>query len=301
MANNINSDLDLDVILDTALIAFTELLMPLAMFSTAFQDVPLQGTNKMVVPYFPLSTVASRDYDGTYQFDDSEQDVKEVTINKRKYQGLSFTSYEKARLPKFDPETLGYLRGIKLAEDILQDILSIVLNANYGAPILTTSAADFTVDDTIDLESALTAARWPQNGRGLIIGPTYLGGLKKDMSANGGLRTFGVNPVGDAFTFPMLNNLSIAETNIIPGNGENLVGMCVYRSGILVGFAPITPADEVMEQLYDYRVVSDPATGISLEYRSWGVPGTDQVNRVIEANYGYGAGEATAIKRIVSA
>lgn len=70
-------------------------------------------------------------------------------IGGRKYQSLTYTSEEKARQPYFDPITLGRLKGAKLAEDVLLDILSVITEENFGDAILTRNAADFDTDDKI--------------------------------------------------------------------------------------------------------------------------------------------------------
>ena len=101
-----------------------------------------------------------------------------------------------------------------------------------------------------------------------------------------------------------LGNISGFETfrsPRIPGNGENLVGMAIHPAGLLVATSPIQPASGVLRQLVSYDVVTDPDTGITFEYRYWGQAQTDKDFEVIEANYGYAAGNPDAIKRITSA
>lgn len=301
-ANSIDSDLQLDVIMDTAMTAFKELLAPLALFSTAFYDIPLQGTDIVQVPYYPLETAASKDFNGTYVFNvGTDTQAKPITIDKRKYQPLSFTSAEARRQPKLDPEKLGMLKGAKLAEDILVDVLSLVTAANYGAAGFTGAATDYDVDDVIDQETAAQVAKWPVQGRGIIVKNSYMGGLKKDMNSNGGLATFGRDSNGAVQTFPTLSGFSFAGSNIIPANAENLVGMAVYHSAVLVGFSPVEPVAEVRSRLNRYEVTTDVDTGITLEYREWGDPDTDTAKRTIEANYGRAVGEAAALSRMVSA
>lgn len=302
MANSIAAGLQLDLILDSALTAFKQTLMPLAMIATAFYDVPLDGTDKANVAYYPIETAASKDFNGSYVFDKStDTQVKQVTVNKRKYQPLSYTSEELRRQPRFDPEKLGALKGAKLAEDVLVDVLSVVTAANFGAAIFTGIASTLDVDDTIDMQATLTTAKWPKQGRGLIINPSYLGELKKDMNSGGGMATFERDSNGDNVTFPTLNGFSIADSNIIPSNGENLVGMAVYQSAILAAFSPIEPTAEVAANLTAYETATDPDTGITIEYRAWGDPDTDTSKRTIEVNYGFSTGEAAALKRLVSA
>lgn len=301
-ANSIDSDLQLDVVLDSAMEAFKELLTPLALFSTAFYDVALKGTDKIQVPYYPLETAASKDFTGTYEFDKgTDTQAKEITVDKRKYQPLSYTSAELRRQPKFDPETLGRLKGAKLAEDVLVDIWSLVTIANFGANAFTGLATDFDVDDVIDLEVIVETAKWPATGRGLLVKPSYMGGLKKDMNSTGGMATYNRDANGSLRAFPSIASFNFATSNVIPANAEALIGMLVYRSAILIGFSPIEPAPEVMKQLNDYRVVSDDDIGISLEYREWGDPDTDTAKRTIEVNYGRAVGETAALKRLASA
>lgn len=312
MPNTIDSGLQRDVIMESALTAFRKKLAILRLLSYRFMNVPLEGTNKMQVPYYPLATATSKDYSGTYEFDDgTNTSAKEVTINKRKYQSLSFTSEELSRQPNLDPETLGTLRGDKLAEDVLTDIMSVVTASNYGntdysagnygaASKLTQSYANFDMDDVIDLEAIADTQNWPDMMRGLILPPAYLGNVKKDIAATGGIATFGISSTGQVESFPMINSFNLGKSNIVPSNSESLEGMIVYPSAILVGFAPIPPQGRVAD-VVDYVAMEDPETGLVLEFREWGVANSDTTYWTVEVNYGYAVGETAALKRIVSA
>jgi hypothetical protein len=300
-ANNIPADLQLDLIMGSAMRAFKETLTPLAMFSTVWRDIALQGKDTVQVPYYPLETAASRDFNGTYQFDGSTLQSKPLVIDRRKYQSLSFTSAELARQPQFDPEVYGRLKGQQLAEDVLADIWGLITNANYGAAIFTGAAGSFDVDSVIDIETAVIAAKWPAAMRSLILKPAYIANLKKDINASGGMATYNRDVNGALETFPMIESFSLAHSNVIPANGEALVGFAVHPSAILIGFSPITPAPAVMKRLADYRIESDDDLGIALEYREWGDADDDTEKRTIEVNYGRALGELAALKRIVSA
>lgn len=300
MSNAIASALQIDEILDSALSAFNEALFPVNAFCTAFYDTMLKGTDKVQVPYYPLEGAASKDYDGTYVFADSDTQAREITINKRKYQPLAFTSAELARQPRFNPEELGRMKGAKLAEDIIADILSVVTLANFGAAGFTGAANTFDSDDTADLQGACDVAKWPKIGRSLILGSALMTNLRKDDAIKASPSQAITEAAMRAGMVPQLNGFSLFPTNLIPANGEYLVGMASYKSAILVGFSPIEPAAEIRNVMSDYRSVTDPESGLTLEYRAWGEPGTDSVKRVIECNYGYAKGEAAAIKRLVT-
>ncbi len=133
-----------------------------------------------MVPYYTLETAASKDFNGTYLFDSGSHDSRDVTIDRRKYQSLSLTSAEIARQPYLNAEVIGRMKGKKLAEDVLKDILSIVTLANYGPHIWAGAADSFDVNDVSDIETALTNANWPASGRNLLLNPTYSGALRKD-------------------------------------------------------------------------------------------------------------------------
>lgn len=276
---------------------FKHKLISLGLFSTVLNNLPLQGNNEIEIPYVPLATSASKDFDGTYKFDKGDLESIKVKVNKRKYQSLTYTSEEKARQPYFDPITLGRLKGAKLAEDVLLDILSVVTQENFGDAILTSTASNFDSDDIIDLETKIDELEWPDSPRGMLLKSSYLANVKKDIKDSGGIGNFGFSGLGN---LPNLLGFSFSKFNRLPDNGEYLQGFIVYPSAILVALSPITPTANVMKQLSTYTTYTDPQTGLTLEYRAWGDADTDASKEIIECNYGFGVGEKAALKRIVS-
>lgn len=301
MATTISSELKLNVVLDSALVALRESLLPITAFSTVFNSVPLQGTDKIAVPFFPLATDATSDFNGTYSFGDTNAiNSREVTVNKRKYQALSFTSSELARQPYFNPEQLGFLKGRKLAEDILRDILSVVTLANYGAAIHTGAASAFDSDDMITIKTALDQAKWAKSSRVMILDNAYEGALLKDAGIKNAAAVGTPSAIQNG-RLPQIAGFDVIGTNLIPGNSQNLVGMVALPEAILVAFSPVQPSPGVRANLTAYEVAVDPETGLTIEYRAWGDPDTDTEKQVLEVNYGYALGHAAALKRIVSA
>lgn len=299
--NVIPAGLNLDVILDSALEEFHQVILPVTAFCHVFRDVVLKGTNKVVVPYYPLQTTASRDFNGTYLFDGTNTELRDVTVDRRKYQSLAMTSAELARYPALNAEQLGRLKGRKLAEDVIADIFSVVTEANYGDPIFTGAASTFDLDDVADVRTALNAANWPKIGRTLILDTDYDGRLVKDdpllfanQSGDGGaqMRSGRVRSI--------MGFENYFDTNMIPENGEDLIGMAVFMSAILVAFSPIEPAPDVRKNMSDYRAVTEE-DGLTIEYRSWGDPDSDTAKKVIECNYGFEKGDENALKRFTRA
>ena len=61
----IDSALKRVAILNETIRAFATRILPLRLFATAFSNTPLQGTDEVVVPYYPLQTAVSTDWDGS--------------------------------------------------------------------------------------------------------------------------------------------------------------------------------------------------------------------------------------------
>jgi hypothetical protein len=298
--NTITSELQRNTIMEAALTAFAAAITPLNAFSTVFQSVPLAGTNKVEVPYYPLVSAASTDFVAAtgYTFGDTSTSTKEVTVNKRKFQSMSFTSDELRRQAALDPEKLGQMKGQKLAEDVLADIWGSILAATFGNGYVGASSA-FGVEDVIDIRKVCEQAKWPKVGRSLILNGEFDAALMKDTNirlAN----SLGDNSAIREGNVGRLVGFDYYNSELVPANGENLVGFAAYQSALLVAFSPIEPAPGVRQNLSAYEVMTAPS-GITIEYRAWGDPDLDTDKAVLEVNYGSAAGEAAALKRIATA
>jgi hypothetical protein len=147
--NTIDAALKRVAILQETIRAFATRVLPLRLFITVFSNVPLQGTDEVVVPYYALQTAASSDLTSSsvpaYVFGQATStSQKTITVNKRKYQPLDYSSQEFRRQPWFDAVKLGQLNAEKLGVDIVTDILSVVTVANFGAAVKTAAAATIT-------------------------------------------------------------------------------------------------------------------------------------------------------------
>jgi hypothetical protein len=300
MSVTINSALQRAVIMEGALQAFKKRLLALNVFSTSFQRVALEGTDKMEVPYYPLETSTSVDWNGTngYVFGDAYTvGVKEVTINKRKYQPLSASSSSIARQPQMNLAAIGEQKGNKLANDVFADILSDITAANFGAAVFTGAATAFdfvALNETIG--TACDVAEWPDELRAVVLKSAYYRNLVTELKDASSYASD--NPVKRG-VLEDVAGFDLHKTNNIPANAQNLVGFVAHKSAKLIGFSPIMPADG--GSTVEYQIIADEETGIALEYRKWFDPQLDQLNEVIECNYGYAPGEAAGLKRIVSA
>jgi hypothetical protein len=301
--NTVSADLKRTVILQQMIRAFAIRVLPLTAFSTVLNGVRLEGTDKVAVPYFALNTTASTDFvaaNGYDTFGDTNSDAKTVTANKRKYQGLKWTSSELARQPFMDIGMGAMLMGEQLALDVVNDILSLVTVATFGASVKAEPSAAFDSDDVMDLKGVADIANWPAGGRSLLLNSAYDVNLLKDQAIKNAM-AFGDNsPIREGRIVRLGGFDYYPDARIPSPAGENLEGFIAFKSGLLVGFAPVGPTEEVRAQLTRYEVVVEPTTGATFEYRLWGSADFDTSKQIIESNYGRSAGEAAAIKRITN-
>lgn len=100
--------------------------------------------------------------------------------------------------------------------------------------------------------------------------------------------------------YPRVSGFDYVENPNIPTNGENLKGMAVHKGAILCAFAPVPPVAEVLNAGTKYELFIDDASGVILEYRSFGNNVLDKATHTIESNYGFQKGLGTGLKRIVA-
>jgi len=297
----LDSTLKRQAFLFDAMEALKRNLLAIAIFAHRFNNVKLEGTDKLVVPYFPLHATASKDFVAAngYVFDDNGTiNGREVTINKRKYQALAVTSAGASRQPHLDLKRVAMQKGAKLGEDVVADILTLVTAANYGAAVLDSAPAAFTKEDVIDIRTACNQDHWGTAERSLVLSSSYTGNVMKDaVILDQGSYGSG-NPLLEG-KVPRLSGFGLIENEIMPTNGEDLVGFAALESAAIVGFSPITPEPRVLNALNSYEAMEDDETGLVMEYREWGDPDLDMGKETIEVNYGYAFGEAAALKRIV--
>lgn len=299
MALSAVAGLKLDTIMRKGVRALAKRLSPILSLSHVFRDQVLTETDIVKVPFYALETLASKDFDGSYSFagaDGGPGSSKDVTINKRKYQALEFTSKELRRNSVVDLNMVLQLKIEKLAEDVLNDIFSIATIANFGAAIHTGAASGFDRDDVVDIGVACSQANWPGSLRSMILESAYIGGLVKDMNA---VDTAQGDELRREGSLGRSGGFDLYEHPNMPTNGENRTGFVTLPYALLTAFSPIEPADEVRDNLSDYRAYTHES-GLTLEYRSWGDPDSDKAKRVIEVNYGKALGDVAQGELIVS-
>ena len=295
---NVFTNLTHTILAQQALEAFTAQLTVLNAFATNFSAEAVQKGDKVKVA-FVSAAAAAKTFAGTYETQDSIMDGLDILINKHEYVSWGLTDTELSTQPQLSLERFARQKGFQLAKKVLQDIWSLVTNANYGAAAFTDVAANFDADDVVDIGEVCDAADWPEMERSLILKSNFHAALRKD-NALQDASALGTDSVIRHGKVPTLDTFgAIYKSTLIPANGENLVGFAVHPDAILVAMRYLQPQDNRV--LDAAEPVTDPdGSGITLGFREWYEAKEGAKIRVLEANYGYLKGNGAAIKRMVS-
>ena len=324
-SNAIDSQLQRQVILQDMLEAYAIMILKLEAFTVVYENIPLEGTDKVEVPYFPLQGTASTSFvkgTGYTTSSDWTENSREISVGgdgnsatsginaaantarDRKYQLINFTSYDLRRQPYLNLVKLFQQAANKLGVDIFTDIVSrVVTVANFGASVKAVAAAAFSADDVADIRTNVTGRYWPLMGRALAMDHTYYGALLKDPSFKQYLAYGSTDPIqqgriANAYGFDSIYEVP-SLTTYSPA-GENLVGWANHKSAVLVATANIMPTPAVRVLLEVFDIVVHERLGVSFAYRKFGDTVKDQTNEVIESSYGAGKGVDAALARMTS-
>ena len=296
MANSITG-IDDDIISRGVLQGFTATIAPLTVLHSDFSDEAQRKGATVSVPRYnsALDAALDKTVGGAYTIQDADSDAVEIALSNHKYVSCGLDDIEVANSSVKSLEQYAIRKGNLLAKTVAQDIWSEITNANFGAAAFTGAASTFDEDDVADIAEACDADDMPED-RYLVLSPAYIAALRQSgaiKDASG----YGYAAIQDGL-IPMLHGFKVIKSNIIPANGENLVGFATDGSGIASAFRYLMPQDG---HKYD---VAEPVVGdggITLGCRKWYSEDQGNARMVLESVYGYETGIATGIQRIVSA
>ena len=150
MPNTINTNLQNNVISQSALEQFTSILAPLQAFSTSFNDEASQKGKTINITTLSNTTSAA-DFAGSYASQNTTYGTTTITLSGHKFVTWHVTDTESSQSSAVELQRFGYQKGGDLAKAVYQDILSAVTNASYGAAGFVGAASTFDADDVADL------------------------------------------------------------------------------------------------------------------------------------------------------
>lgn len=296
MSNTLGG-VNLAAIAQQSLDVLVDVLPPLRAFTTDFSaDVAQSGGSVLTrVATAVTSGDLTSGYAGNVQ--NVTTTAKTITLGGVTGTVIGFTDEEvsKSSINLMDVFIKPAINAV--ANDMMDDALALVTNANFGAAAFTGAAGDFSADDVADLAQTLSSAKVPRDGRFLMLSPSYYGALAKDDAVQAAMN-FGGSEVIRENRVPRVHGLSVIEYTDIPGNSENLVGFCGAPQGIIIAARlPAIPAQfpgEVMN-------VTDPDSGFSLQLRKWYSADDGRHYLSCGAIWGVAVGVSGNLKRLVSA
>lgn len=289
-----------DILSKSVLDGFIAGITPLTAFTTSFNSDAVKKGDKVSIPRVGAQTdaAATKVSHTAYAIQGSQSDAIEITLGQPVYVSSALDDVEIASSSVLNLEMYGKQKGFNLAKKVFQDILSKVTNANYGAAVFTGAASTFDADDVVDIRTACSQADMPEEMRALILGPTYVGNLLKDNSIQNNSAFGSSNPIKEG-SIGRLVGFDVFESNLIPSNSQNLVGLAAHPAGLAIAMRYLQPqAGNTYSAAYP---VTDSKTGITIGVRE----GYDNLKgvkyKIWECVYGYEVGIAAGIKRLVSA
>lgn len=297
MANTLNNIQDIRIA-DVFLEAFAAALTPLRAFSTDFSP---EFTERGKTVHVPLIGAANKSYDfaGSYSENaDSKVDTIPVQLNGHKVQSLHLTDKEFSESSVISLERLAQSKARQLAQDVLQDIWSVVTAANYGAPALQAiAAAAFDSTKVLKLREACAAINMPVAERSLILDGSYYSALLGDPKISQSYLVQVSQPSFQEARVPRIYGFDIYETTILPHNNEKLVGFAAHPRGLAIANRYLQPLRP--ESYLEAGPITDPATGLTLGYRRYYDNDSGKEIAAFECVYGFKTALKDGIKRIV--
>jgi len=299
--------------------AFNARLISMGVFTTDFSsDLADQGTvvNTRIVPVsqaavdLQTGTADTGNRADANVIEDITTTTVAVTLNQQPIAGFSLTDEEAHEIGRgVWEDTRNKLitqKAYAVADHMMDYVFNLITNANFGAAVHTGTAANFDMDDVVDIGTSLEeSSKWSFMGEeSLVLKPSYVGALKKD-SAIQDLSASGLPVVqnGDLDRYQVDRFRVVSAPTLPPSGGtpasENLTGFVAKPAGIAIAMRAVRA--QAPEQLMAYEVMTDEVTGATLVYRAWYSENYGKVYHTFETLYGASKGQAEALKRIVSA
>jgi len=298
MANSIASDLQNNIISQSALEQFTKILAPLSAFSTSFNDEASSRGNKVTILNLANTSTAT-DFSAStgYADTDSTYGETQIELNKHKIVTWNVTDKERSESSAVELERFGYQRGGDLANAVFQDILGSVLQADFSTSHSVASGS-FGVDDVAKLREEAVENSLPIDNCSLLLSPAYYGNLIQDSAVASALAYGSNDPIRGGNVPSLFGIPAVYESNAIPGNAENLKGMLAHPCSLAVAMRYLEPGNS--QEYISAKKVSDPETGLVMGYREFYDAKMGVHTAVLECVYGVAVGRGEGLIRLTS-
>ena len=282
------TNLDDEIISQSALESFVKILAPFRAFSTNFSAAPGTRGANVLVPL--VSGLTATTFGGSYAVSGGAKSVVTISLSQHKIVHIGQDDITAANSSAASLESFGRQQGAALALLVLQDVLSLVTTANFSLATAVTSTAM----DVPQLRKArldLNQNDVPAEPRSMLIDCTPYDALlgvtnfvQAHMFRDNSVLQEGKVMRAAGFDFYELNNLF--------ASGASVMAFAAHPNAIAVAMRYLQPQDpSAYESAY---AVTDPETGITLGLRKHYDANTGTRYLNMECNYGYSKGLTTA-------
>src|SRR5215210_1057297 len=295
MPNTLTDVKDIKVA-QTALQPWMAGLLPMRAFSTNFSPEPADKLDTVRVPVVGAPS-ASSEFAGSYTTNaDSTVSVIPVQLNKHKFKTVHVTAREASETALNVLETLVGSAVKQLAQDVLQDIFSAITADPFGAPAIPALAASaFDYKKVLGVREACAVAKMPVSDRALVLDGAYFTNLLGDEIVAKSFMTPIAQPGVVEGLIRRLAGFDVYETNILPENGEKLIGFAAHPSCLAVAMRYMMPVADYDEA----GAVTDPDTGLTFGYLRYTETSSNRIFVTVECLYGFKKAIGDGLKRIV--
>jgi len=282
------TNLDTEILAQSALNAFVKGLLPLQAFSTNFSPAPAQKGANVLVPLIAALTATT--YGGSYAVCGGTKSVVTVALTGHKVVAVGQHDMEAANSSEAALVDFGYQQGAALAQAVLSDILKLVTTAaaNFASAGTAVSTTALTVTQMRAARLLLNQSNAPASPRSLLLDCVPFDAL---LAITNFVQA---HMMGDALAIkegriPKALGFNIYELNsLFPTAAHSVMGFFCHPSAIAVAMRYLQPQEG--HTYRDARPMADPETGLVIGVRDHydNNTGTRYIN--LEANYGYAAG-----------
>ncbi|RPI67898.1 MAG: hypothetical protein EHM38_09185, partial [Geobacteraceae bacterium] len=199
-----------------AMQAFVAKLTPLNAFTKDFSDEARRKGDAVIVPL--ISGITATTFNNSYETGGGAITFATVSMDKHRIASIDLTDVQVANSSAAVMDNLAIQAGEALARIVLTDIWSAITVANFGAAVLTTAGANYTIAQIGALRKALVQRNVPTDRLSFISDSEVYTGLLTSSGVAQALNYGGAEAVRDG-QIPKLLGMSMYESNILPANG----------------------------------------------------------------------------------
>jgi len=296
--STINAALNDDIITTKAIEAFVAELAPLRAFSTDFSDETAAKGAAVQVP-IPANITAGTN-ENAYETEDSATlGVATVPLTSYAKATVGLTDKQFANSSAARLEVFAVQQAKAVARKIIVDAWALILHATYAQKV-TKALGSIATADIRAMKVILDKADVPMSDRSLILNPDVFDKIAGDTTITiaNAMAYGGPEVVREGF-IPRLLGFDVHNINIVPGNGENLVGFAVHPSAMALAIRTLRPQEP--GEYLETRIVRDEKSGIGLGYRRHYSAAKGTHFCTFEAIYGAVAAVPAGLCRLVTA